>query len=50
MKKAKLLAKKMGMTFNDIIMGLISKSLKEYFINHKDESKYVTVALPFTFK
>ena len=31
MNKAKALAKKMGYTFNDIIMGLISKSLKQYF-------------------
>ena len=31
MKKTKALAKKMGLTFNDAIMGLISKSMKEYF-------------------
>ena len=32
-KKAKLLSKIMGMTFNDLIMGLTSKVLKQYFVS-----------------
>ena len=32
MKKSKALAKNMGLTFNDLIMGLVSKSIKTHFI------------------
>jgi|APSaa5957512535_1039671.scaffolds.fasta_scaffold68776_2 hypothetical protein len=31
--KAKALAKKMGLTFNDLIMGLLSKALKLHFLS-----------------
>jgi len=50
MKKAKALAKKMGFTFNDLIMGLVSKSIKEYFMKQGDGTSYVSLALPFSFK
>jgi hypothetical protein len=32
MKKSKLKAKEMGVTFNDLITGIISKSLKMHFV------------------
>ena len=34
--KGKELAKKMGLTFNDLIMGLTSKALKTHFIANGD--------------
>ena len=39
MSKSKAMAKKMGYTFNDFMMGLVSKSLKEYFVAHGDDSE-----------
>ena len=32
MKKAKELGKKMGITFNELVMGIISKTVKQHFI------------------
>lgn len=51
MKKAKIVAKEMGngMTFNDLVLGMMSQALKQHFNEHKDESKYVSVSFPFTF-
>ena len=40
----------MGITFNDLILGIISKALKTHFVAEEDESKYVSLALPYTFK
>lgn len=48
--KAKKLAKSTGNTFNELIMAIISTSLKEYFVAHKDETTNVTVSVPFSFR
>ena len=45
---AKALAKSTGHTFNELVMAIISTSLKEYFVARKDETKYVTVSVPFS--
>lgn len=50
MKKSKALAKTMGLTFNDLIMGLVSKSIKTHFIAQGDSSEEISVAVPFTFQ
>jgi hypothetical protein len=47
--KAKAIAKNKGITFNDLVMGLISQSMKSYFKKYNDETKTITVALPFSF-
>jgi hypothetical protein len=49
MKKAKEVSKKMGATFNDMVMALVSQTLAQYFKQKKDESTYVTASLPFSF-
>ena len=49
MKKAKALSKKMGLSFNDLILGIISSSLKEHFEANEDDTDEITVSLPFTF-
>lgn len=49
MKKAKELAKKMGLTFNDLIMGLVSKSLKTHFVAEGDSTEEIGVAVPFSY-
>lgn len=48
MAKAKKLAKQMDVTFNELILGLISQSIKVYFKNHGDNSTYISVTMPFT--
>ena len=50
MRKAKALSKKMGMTINDMMMGLTSKVLKQYFVSKGDSTDTITVGLPLTFK
>ena len=47
--KAKEVAKKMGITFNDLVLGLISKCIKHYFIAKGDESTYITMNVPYSF-
>jgi hypothetical protein len=47
--KSKVLAKSMGITFNDLVLGLLSKSLKSYFVAHGDDSTYISLAMPFSF-
>ena len=51
MKKAKAKAKELDskMTFNDLILAVISTAFKEYFVSKGDDSKYMTVTFPFTF-
>jgi hypothetical protein len=39
----------MGITFNDLMLGIISVSLKKYFVSKDDHSKEITVALPYSF-
>lgn len=50
MTKAKRVSKSMNISFNDLIMGIVSKSLKLHFIAEEDDSKFISLALPFTFK
>lgn len=40
----------MGISFNDLVLGIVSKSLKMHFIAEDDDTKSVSLALPFTFK
>ena len=49
-KKTKELSKKMGITLNDLIMGISSKVLKQYFVSQGDDSEQLTMTMPFTFK
>jgi hypothetical protein len=49
MKKAKEVAKSMGITFNDLILGMTSKSLKQHFVKCGDPQTEITLTLPFTF-
>ena len=49
MKRAKALAKKFGLTFNDLILGIMSNALKKYFLLKGDNSSYVSICVPFTF-
>ena len=38
MKRAKALAKKFGLTFNDLILGIMSNTIKKYFLIKNDKS------------
>ena len=49
MTKAKALAKRLGVTFNDLTLGLLSTTLRQYFAAKQDKTKEVTVCVPFTF-
>lgn len=49
MVKAKATAKKMGFTFNDLIMGIISSALKEHFEAEGDQQETISISVPFTF-
>ena len=48
-KKVKESAKRLGVTFNDFMMGLSSSAIKLYFDKQGDKSEYLTVSVPFTF-
>jgi hypothetical protein len=48
--KAKTLAKSTGNTFNELVMAIISTSLREYFVARGDTSKYVSMSVPFSFR
>ena len=50
MAKAKKLTHAKGVSFNDLMLAITSKSLKQYFEHFGDESSEVTVAMPFSFK
>lgn len=50
MKKAKELGKKLGLSFNELCMGLISKTWKHYFQHYGDNSDEVSVTLSYTFQ
>jgi len=50
MTKAKKLSRAKGVTFNDLMLAIISKSLKQYFTHFGDKSEEVTIAMPFSFK
>ena len=46
--KAKVAAKKLDCTFNDLVLGIISKALKLYFKEKGDDSSYVTISVPYS--
>ena len=50
LKKTKAISKKMNMTLNDLMLGITSKVLKEYFDLQGDTSSELSITLPFTFK
>lgn len=49
-KKMKEQAKLRGVTVNDLMLGITSKALKKYFKLHNDDSKEISLTLPFSFK
>ena len=49
MKKAKAHSKRMGITFNELVLGVLSKTTKAYFKEQGDDSSMITIALPFCF-
>jgi len=49
MRKIKSKAKEMGVTFNDLITGIVSKSLKMHFNEQGDTTDYISLGVPFTF-
>ena len=49
MSKAKKAASKMGVGFNELMLGITSKTLKWYFDKHGDKAEEVGVALPLSF-
>jgi hypothetical protein len=40
----------MGITFNDLMTGIVSKSLKMHMNEQKDKTDVVTMAVPLTFQ
>ena len=48
-KKAKELSKKMGMTLNDLMLGITTKCVKEYFVSQGDQTEEISVSMPFSF-
>ena len=50
MKKGKALAKKEGVSFNDMVLALQSVALKEYFLKQKDGTETISITCPFSFK
>lgn len=50
MAKAKKLSHEKGISFNDLMLAVTSKSLKKYFTHFGDKSEEVTLAMPFSFK
>lgn len=48
--KLKEVAKKHGGTLNDVVLGLVSTSFKEYFDAKKDSTPHVTITVPYTFR
>ena len=43
MKRAKEAAKKMGITFNDLVTGIITVVIKEHFVRHGDNTQEITI-------
>lgn len=48
LRLAKLEAKKLNITFNDFVLGIVSKAFKQYFVAKGDKSTYLTVSLPYS--
>lgn len=49
-KKVKALAKKNGVTVNDLMMALLSMSFKRYFDLKGDKNSQISIIIPFSFK
>lgn len=49
LQKMKDVSKKFKVNYNDLVLGMISKALKEHFIKNNDKSNQVTIVMPFTF-
>ena len=49
MKKCKEKAKEYGVSFNELCMGLLSKTWKHYFQHFGDNSDEMTITLSYTF-
>ena len=50
MKKAKELSKTLGVSFNELVLGITSKTLKWHFDKHGDKNTEIAIGLPMTFK
>ena len=49
MVKTKAKAKEMGVTFNDLVLGIVSKCVKAYFVEKGDNTEHISISVPFTF-
>ena len=49
MKRAKDVSKDMGLTFNDLMLGIASVAMKKYFLSNNDHTKEISVAMPYSF-
>jgi len=50
MAKSKAKAKQMGITFNDLMSGIVSKSMKMQMISQNDKTDIITMGIPVTFQ
>ena len=48
--KVKALSKSKKCTVNDIVLAMVSTSLKEYFKLQKDDSTEIILSIPYTFR
>lgn len=48
-KKAKILGKKLGVSFNEIVMAICSKAIKKHFVSQNDDTEEISATVPFTF-
>jgi len=49
-KKVKKLSKEYKATLNDVMLGLATTVLKKYFATKNDETEYISLSCPFSFK
>ena len=50
MQRSKAKAKEIGVTFNDLMLGISTKAVKQHFIANNDPSESITINVPFTFQ
>ena len=39
----------MNVSFNELVLGIVSKSLKQHFNSKGDKTRYISLALPHSF-
>jgi hypothetical protein len=50
MAKTKVILKEKNITFNDLMLSIISKSLRQYFQERGDTTDEITMCMPYTYK